>query len=97
MEPGELLQLDDVTVGTKLQVNDATDNWYDALVKKVDVERGAQVSWNGRGPPRGGRGPARGGSSIVTFAQTLLERASPRAPFVTRHPSRAGSTASAPG
>ena len=59
MEPGELLQLDDVTVGTKLQVKDATDNWYDALVKKVDVERGAQVSWNATSALRGSRAQPR--------------------------------------
>ncbi len=54
MEPGELLQLDDVTVGMKLQAKDAKNNWYDALVKKVDVERGAQVSWTRykRSPPQ---------------------------------------------
>ena len=52
---------------------------------------------DGRAGARPSSQPGVGQASIVTFAQTLLERASPRAPFVTRHPSRAGSTASAPG
>ena len=43
------------------------------------------------------RGPARGGARIVTFSQTLLERAAPRAPLVPSQPTQTGSTATASG
>ena len=50
-----------------------------------------------RDAPRPRRGPARGGARIVTFSQTLLERAAPRAPLVPSQPTQADSTATTSG